>query len=653
MVNNEENNDNQRISALENLDAVDTDAALLTQRDIKTFLGRVLALIGIIAAVYSIYTFNLRPTDPWIYRAYHVLFLSVLGFAYYPAVAKHGKDRIHWSDYIFMALAIGVQLYIIVNHHELIYRSGVIAKPVDVVVFTVGLLLVLELTRRTTGWALPILAGVFIAYVFLGPYLPGVLKHSGYSYSRFVSFIYGLRGVFSVPIDVSAKYVILFIIFGSFLQKSGVGGYFVEFAFSTTGQARGGPAKAAVISSALMGMINGTAVGNVVTTGSLSIPLMKKVGYKNHFAGATEAVASTGGQIMPPIMGAGVFIMSEITGIPYSRLILAGIVPAILYFASVYFMVDYEAVKLNLHGYPRNQLPSFKGVLKRAYLFIPIFVLVGTLMMRYSVIRAGTFAIISCLVVSWLTPKRMFLKETLDALDKGARASIQLMAVCACAGIIMGVITLTGVGGKFSFLMLTVAGTSEWLALAFSMVICIVLGMGMPTTAAYAVAASVVAPGLVRMGMIPLVAHMFVFYFAVISTITPPVALSAYAGAGIAGSDPMKTGFTAFRLGLAAFIVPYMFYVAPEMLWEGEFLKIAFIFLTALVGVYALASAVQGWFIRKTKPLERFLLAAAAITLIFPTVITDTLGIGLVMLVFILQKFVFKDIPPVQEPVDS
>lgn len=629
---------------LEDIRQVDVDPALSAQRDIKGLMGKILIAIGVLAALYSIYTFNLSPVDPWIYRAYHVLFLSVLGFAYYPGWKK-ARNKIHWIDLIFMALMIIVQLYIIFNHEALIYRSGVNAQPLDVVLFSIGTILLLELARRTTGLVLPILALLFVAYAFLGPYLPGILHHKGYSFGRLVSYIYGLRGIFSVPIDVSAKYVLLFIIFGSFLQKSGVGSYFVEFAFSTTGQTRGGPAKAAVMSSALMGMINGTAVGNVVTTGSLTIPLMKKLGYRKEFAGAIEAVASTGGQIMPPIMGAGVFIMSEITGIPYSRLILAGVIPAILYFASVYFMVDYEAIKLKLFGYPRSALPPLGDVFKRMYLFLPIFVLVTTLVLKYSVIRAGTFAIISCIVVSWLIPgKRLFLKGILDALDKGVRATIQLMSVCACAGIVMGVITLTGVGGKFSFMLLKVAGTSEWLALGFSMLICIVLGMGMPTTAAYAVAASVVAPGLIRMGITPLVAHMFVFYFAVISTITPPIALSAFAGAAIAGGDPMRTGVTAFRLGLASFIVPFMFYVSPEMLWEGNIFFILFCLTTGLIGVFLLASAVQGWLVRRAGFLERILLFTASLLLIFPTVLTDAAGIVLAAFVFIMQRYLVKEI---------
>ncbi len=634
----------QPILDLDEIQQVDVDPALSAQRDIKGLMGKILIAIGVVAALYGIYTFNLSPVDPWIYRAYHVLFLSVLGFAYYPGWKK-AKGEIHWVDLVFMSLMIAVQLYIVFNHEALIYRSGVNAQTADVVLFSIGTILLLELTRRTTGMVLPTLALLFVAYAFLGPYLPGILHHNGYSYGRLVSYIYGLRGIFSVPIDVSAKYVLLFIIFGSFLQKSGVGSYFVEFAFSTTGKARGGPAKAAVISSALMGMINGTAVGNVVTTGSLTIPLMKKLGYRKEFAGATEAVASTGGQIMPPIMGAGVFIMAEITGIPYSRLILAGIIPAILYFASVYFMVDYEAIKLKLFGYPRSALPPLKNVLKRAYLFLPIFVLVGTLVLKYSVIRAGTFAIISSIIVSWLVPgKRLFLKGVLDALDKGARATIQLMAVCASAGIVMGVITLTGIGGKFSFMLLKVAGASEWWALGFAMLICIVLGMGMPTTAAYAVAASVVAPGLIRLGISPLVAHMFVFYFAVISTITPPVALSAFAGAAIAGSDPMRTGVTAFRLGLASFIVPFMFYVSPEMLWEGNIFFILFCLITGLAGVFLLASAVQGWFVRRSRLFERIVLFGAALLLIFPTVLTDIAGIILAIMVFVVQRYLVKEV---------
>lgn len=389
--------------------------------------------------------------------------------------------------------------------------------------------------------------------------------------------------------------------------------------------------------------MNGTSAGNVVATGSLTIPLMKKVGYSPQFAAATEAVASTGGQIMPPIMGAGVFIMAELTGIPYQRIMMAGIVPAILYFLSVYFMVDFEAIKQKLFGLPRHLLPSRRKVMKQSYLFLPVVILFGLLLSGKSVVYAGFYAIIASWVISLVSKDtRMGLTKIFGALEAGAKGSIQLMAVCAAAGIIMGVIALTGVGLKVSALLLTIAGTSQLLALLFTMIVVIILGMGMPTTAAYAVAASVMAPGLIRMGVEPLLAHMFIFYFACLSAITPPVALAAYAGAGISGSDPMKTGFTSFRLGIASYIVPFMFFYAPEILLVGELSDTILRTITAAIGVYALAASMQGWFFGPVNRFMRVMFFGAAISLIEPNILFDILGLSFLVGYYLFRKVFSK-----------
>jgi TRAP transporter 4TM/12TM fusion protein len=365
---------------------------------------------------------------------------------------------------------------------------------------------------------------------------------------------------------------------------------------------------------------------------------MKRVGYRGQSAGAIEAAASTGGQILPPIMGAGAFIMAEVTGIRYTEIAVAAIIPAILYFVAVYYMVDLEALKMNMKGLPRDELPLFAELVKQVFLFIPIIILIGALFMGYSVIRAGTLAMASAVVVSWLTPHRVGPVRFLRAFELGAVMSIQIIAVCACAGVIVGVIALTGVGARFASLLLAVAETSQLLAMVFAMVIAILLGMGMPTTAAYAVAASVVAPGLVRMGIEPLVAHFFIFYYAVISAITPPVALAAYAGAAIAGSDPMRTSVTAFKFGLAAFIVPFMFFYSPAMLLIGDTLDILHVTITAAIGTYFLACSVQGWFFGRLAAPLRVVLFAAALTLIVGGWLTDAVGIGLGALTFLWQR---------------
>ncbi|WP_299546681.1 TRAP transporter permease [uncultured Tateyamaria sp.] len=493
----------------------------------------------------------------------------------------------------------------------------------------VVVLLIAEMTRRVAGMALVVIALVFVIYAFMGPWMPGFLEHRGYDPKRFFTYVFTDNGVLGPTTAVSSTYIILFIVFAAFLQSSKVGDYFVNFSFAVAGRARGGPAKVSVLASGLMGMINGTSAGNVVSTGSLTIPLMKKVGYRPQSAGAIEAAASTGGQIMPPIMGAGAFIMAEITGIPYTELVVAALIPAILYFASIYLMVDFEASRTGMRGMRADELPKLKDLIRQVYLFLPIVILIGALFAGYSVIRAGTLAIASAAVVSWLTPYRMGPRKIYEALGLGGRMCIQIITVCACAGLIVGVISLTGVGARFSNLLFDLAQQSTLLALIFAMMIAIILGMGMPTTAAYAVAASVVAPGLIEIGIEPLVAHFFVFYFAVVSAITPPVALAAYAGAAIAGSEPMRTSVTSFKVGLAAFIVPFMFFYSPGLLMEAPWYIILRNMVTALAGVYMLAGAVQGWFIGPAGPAIRLLLLAGALCMISGSWITDLIGIGI------------------------
>jgi TRAP transporter 4TM/12TM fusion protein len=615
-------------------------------RDFGGKLGLIFTIVAVVGALYHLWVLNLHPVDPWIFRAAHLLFGSVLGFMLFPGWKK-AKEKVHVVDWLLIIASIGVFVYIFVNLQQILFRFGVMPTMMDSIVALVGVLLVLELTRRTSGWTLPILAGIFILYAFIGPYLPSILNHSGYSLDRFVTYIYGLDGVFGVTLDVSSKYILLFIIFGAFLEKSGVGRFFIDFSFALAGGLRGGPAKVAVVSSGLMGMMNGTSAGNAVATGSLTIPLMKRVGYNPKFAAATEATASAGGQIMIPIMGAGAFLMAEITGIRYSEIVIAATIPALLYFLSVFLMVDFEAVKRGMKGIPRKDLPKVKDILKKSYLFIPILVLIGLLLNGYSVIMSGTYSIIACFVVSFFNKEtRMGLMKVIGAFELGMKNTIQLLAVCACAGIIVGVLALTGLGLRFSSMLFSVAGSSELLALLFAMLISIILGMGMPTTAAYAVAASVVAPGLMNLGIEPLFAHMFVFYFAVMSAITPPVALAAYAAAGISGTDPMKTGVEAFRLGIAAFIVPFMFIYSPEILMVGGAGSIAFASVTAAIGIYLLAASIQGWFAgRRANIITRVLLVGAALLLIDSGLQTDLIALAVVAVAVAVQLFMVKKDP--------
>lgn len=545
------------------------------------------------------------------------------------------RERLSIIDASLGILALAAGAYIVLSLERWRMVAGTpFAGELDFYMSAVGIILILELTRRVAGLALVAITGVFMLYAFIGPWLPGIFEHSGYSPSRFFTYIYTDNGVLGPTIAVSSTYIVLFITFAAFLQKSHVGEYFVNFAFSVAGRSKGGPAKVAVFASGLMGMINGTSAGNVVSTGSLTIPLMRRVGYAARSAGSIEAAASTGGQIAPPIMGAGAFIMAEVTGIPYTDIAVAAIIPAVLYFLSIYFMVDLEAERKGMRGLRSEELPKLRPLLKQAYLFFPVIILIATLFMGYSVIRAGTLALIAAAVVSWLTPYWMGPRAILGALALSARMVVPLVAVCACAGIVVGVIAMTGVGARFASLLLEIADNSQFLALLFAMLISILLGMGMPTTAAYAVAASVIAPGLQDIGIPPLVAHFFVFYYAVISAITPPVALASYAAAAIAGSDPLKTSITSFKFGLAAFVVPFLFYYSPAILMQGDdWLQIARILVTGSFGIYLLAAAVQAWCFGPLSFVMRGAALAAGLAMMAGGVATDLAGIAVAMIV--------------------
>jgi TRAP transporter 4TM/12TM fusion protein len=581
------------------------------------------------------------------------LLVATVGGVVLSWIDKRGRNHLSVPDLVLAVCGFAVAAYLITIYGTLMRNStGTPFAPIGISLAAIsGVVLIMELTRRMAGLALVVIAGIFLAYVFVGEHLPGFLNSPSISWQRFFSQVYTDAGILGPTTAVSSTYIILFIIFAAFLQASKVGDYFVNFAFSVAGRARGGPAKVAIFASGLMGMINGTSAGNVVATGSLTIPLMKRVGYHKKTAGAIEAGASTGGQIMPPIMGAGAFIMAEITGIPYSDIAIAAIIPALLYFISVYFMVDFEAAKLGMRGMREDELPAFRTMARQAFLFLPILILIIALFMGYSVIRAGTLATVAAAVVSWLTPYRMNLKAIARAFEIAGHMSIQIIAVCACAGIIVGVISLTGVGARFSNLLLGMAEHSQLLALFFAMCISILLGMGMPTTAAYAVAASVVAPGLVELGIDLLTAHFFVFYFAVVSAITPPVALASYAAAGISGANPMETSVTSFKIGITAFIVPFMFFYNGALLMDGTIVEIGRALITAVGGVFLLASGVQGWFMGgRTAWYLRLGLTAAALCLIAGGLITDVIGLGIAVAIFLVQRFLHPD-PDASIPV--
>lgn len=530
-------------------------------------------------------------------------------------------------------VAAGISLYAAAHVEALQVRMGVFPMPSDIYVATSAAILILEATRRATGIALVAIAGVFIAYALFGSALPGVLEHSGYKFGRLSTYLLTDNGVLGITVSVSSTYLVLFIVLAAFLQVTGVGDYFVRLSFALAGGLRGGPAKVAVLASGLMGMINGSSAGNVVATGSFTIPLMNKVGYPRRTSGAIEAAASTGGQIMPPIMGAGAFIMAEVTGIPYSEILVAAVLPAVFYFLSIYLMVDLEAAKKSMRGLPAEAADRPGKVLRRVYLLLPIVVLIVALFAGYSVIRAGTYACLACAVLSFAGPQPLTLTTTFRGFRDATRMLLQLVVVCACAGLIVGVIGLTGVGLKFSALLLQASEHHLALAMVLAMLVTIVLGMGMPTTAAYAIAASVVAPGLVKLGVPLLTAHLFVFYYAVVSAITPPVALAGFAAAGIAGTDPLSTSVKSFFVGSAAFLVPIMFFFDPSLLMIGDWAEITASVVRGLLAVSLLASVIVGWFFGPLRPAQRSILAAGVAALIVPMAAAN-LGGGLAVVIW-------------------
>ena len=678
------------------------------KRTLRRWEALLLAVLCIGFTVFHLFVLNLYSLEPLLFRAIHVGWGGALGFIMYSAFTGAKREGVPWYDWVLVLASFACAIYITVELDGLLFRAGAQFTTGDVAMGLIGTLLVLEFSRRAAGLALPIIAGVFIVYSFVGQWMPGVLEHKGFAPDRFFTYIYSEYGIFGVTTQVSSSYIILFVTFAAFLQVSKVGDYINDLCNALFGWARGGPAKAAVASGVLFGSISGSAVANVVASGMVTIPMMRKVGYDRPTAAAIEATSSTGGQITPPVLGAGAFLMAEITGIPYGEIALAAVLPALLFYVACWVHVDYHAIRLGLRGVSRSELPPLGRMLQQLYLFAPIVVLVWALLEGYSPFRAGGLGIVSALFAGWLS--RMFrdiaepgktapdprtaaaivsglllraaalvaaaglltaalhyglqlvdaigvwakwglsialmlvpvflfgLRRTLEALNLAARDTVQLVAVCACAGIIVGVVALTGIGGRFSEMILGIAGASQLLAMVFAGMVALILGMGMPTTAAYAIAAAVVAPGLTKMGVPPLVAHMFIFYFAVISAITPPVALASFAAAGMAQADPWKTSWVALKMGLATFIVPFMFYFSPVLLWKGSMADIVQAAVTGSIGVWFLAGSTEGWFGGRLPMVLRVVMFGAALCLLHPGTITDVIGLAIGVPIYLFQR---------------
>lgn len=562
-------------------------------------------------------------------------FILIMGYLNFPARKGEQKtNHIPWYDILLMVGGAFGLLYFSFHAEKILkLATRVTRDPFMIVIAIVSIISLMELCRRSVGIPILVVVGLLLVYTF--------------SNVRFGKVIYDLfyttSGVLNTPIDVCAKYIVVFIIFGAFLERSGISSFFIDLANSVAGSSAGGPAKVAVISSALCGMVSGSSVGNTVTTGSVTIPMMKKTGYKSEFAGAVEAAASTGGQIMPPIMGAAAFLMAEYMGVSYAEVALRAILPALLYFTGIYIAVHLEAKKLGLKGIPKEELPKFRVLIKKIYLLLPLILLVvlvstNTRTMQFS----ASVAIVATIVVGLFNrDDRITLTKCFDALEAGAKGTITVAVACAMAGIVAGCITSTGLASKLITMIVSVSGGRAFIALFLTMLCCIVLGMGVPTTANYCIMAATCAPILIspEIGINVVAAHFFVFYFGIVADITPPVALAAYAGSAIAKAPPMKTAFTATRLAIAAFIVPYIFAMNPAMLFiDTTPIQVVSICITAVIGIYGVAAGLSGYLVQPLNIVLRLLCVAGGLTLLIPGTVTDIIGVVLLVIVIVLQK---------------
>ncbi len=565
----------------------------------------------------------------------------VMGYLTYPANKHHVRENyIPWFDFVLMALGAGAFFYFCFNANDIIMRLPAL-RTYEVVIGIIGIAALFELCRRCTGVPIMVVAGVFMAYAF---YYYGIKKGQGLDAVKTLvcRLFYIKTGILSTPINACSNFIAVFIIFGAFLEASGISDLFIQLANAVAGSSVGGPAKVAVISSALCGMVSGSSVGNTVTTGSVTIPMMKKTGYKPEFAGAVEAAASTGGQIMPPIMGAAAFLMVDFLGMRYSQIAVRAIIPAVLYFTGIFIAVHLEAKRLGLKGIPRSELPPVRPMLKKLYLLAPLVVLV--VLVSYNVFSMALSAVIAILVTEAVSAfdkdHRIGLKKNLDCLAAGGRGCIAVAVACCIAGIVAGCLTMTGLANQIFAAILAISGKTRLVALFLTMICCIILGMGVPTTANYCIMATTCAPILIKMGIPAVAAHFFVFYFGIVADITPPVALAAYAGSAIAKSDPMKTGVNATKLAIAAFIIPYILAYNPAMvLVDTTALEIVQIIITSLLGMFGVAAALNGFLFRPISWPLRLLICAGGLLMIIPGTLTDVAGVVLVAAVVACQKW--------------
>ena len=610
--------------------------------------GKMVALLAVAMSCFHFYTSGFGLLLAQMQGAVHLAFTLALVFLLYPATSKQSKTSgIPFYDYILAGLGVASSLYLVFFFNDLVMRAG-LPTTTDLVMGFILIATLLEATRRISNPILPCLAIAALLYCYFGRYMPQMLAHRGFSVARIVNHMYlGTEGIFGTPLEVSSTFVFMFILFGAVLEKTGLGRFIIDLSMAIAGWSTGGPAKVAVVSSGLMGTVSGSSVANVCTTGMFTIPLMKSVGYQPYFAGAVEAVASTGGQIMPPVMGAGAFIMAQFLGVPYIQVAIAAIVPALLYYFAVMVQVHFEACRLGLKGIPWSQLPPIWPLLKsKGFLLIPLVAIIYFLLAGYTPLKAAFNGILVSFVLSWLnketrlTPDRIF-----QAFETGARGAIGVACACATVGMVVGMGTLTGLALRIAGAIVAAAGGSKILTLIFTMCASIVLGTGLPTTANFIVTSTMAAPALFQLGVPPMAAYMFVFYFGIAADLTPPVALAAYAGAGIAGADPMKTGVTAFKLALAGFLVPYIYVYSPMLLFIDVVpLEMIQAICTALIGVFLLAMFTIGYFKAPLAWYMRLLAFGGALGLMIPGTASDLAGLAVLALIYIVQRIKEKKI---------
>lgn len=622
------------------------------QRDPQNIMKYVI-YFGLLAfTLFQLYTAIFGQFPAQIQRTVHLGFALVFIFLLFPAVRKLSKKGIPFYDYLLALVSIFVGSYWVLNYERLVQSLGKL-ETLDFYVGLLAIILVLEAARRAVGLPIAIIAVLFLLYAFYGRYMPDFMAHRGQSLEGIVNLMYfSTDGILGTPLAVSSTFIFAFLLFGAFLVKTGVGQYFNDLAISVAGKLVGGPAKVAIFSSALQGTISGSSVANVVTSGSYTIPMMKRLGYNKNFAGAVEASASTGGQLMPPIMGAAAFLMVEFIGrnITYWDVAKAAAIPALLYFVGIWIMTHFEAKRLGLRGLKDEEMPDRSHVFKKIYLLIPIVLIIVLMVSGVPVIHAALYGIISCVVVGIINPDVKFgVKEFVDALVDGARSALAVAAATACAGIIVGVVVKTGLGLSLANSLVKLAGGSILLTLFFVMIASLILGMGAPTTANYVITSTIAAPAIIALLapdvpasaapiVIVLSAHFFVFYFGIIADITPPVALAAFAASGISGGDPIRTGVNSAKLAIAAFIIPYMIVFSPALLMiDVSIGEIVWVVFSAVMGMIAIGAGVIGYWYRKVNVIERLVLIAAGLAMIYPESLSDTIGLIVFAVMFVIQ----------------